>query len=65
MSEKKTINQKIEELDKSTEWFYSDDFNLDDAVKKYKEAIGLAKELQKDLDDLKNEVEILAEDFSK
>ena len=65
MSEKKTINQKIEELDKSTEWFYSDDFNLDDAVKKYKEAIGLAKELKKDLDDLKNEVEILAEDFSK
>jgi len=65
MSEKKTISQKIEELDKSTEWFYSDDFNLDEAVKKYKEAIGIAKELQKDLNDLQNEVEILAEDFSK
>ena len=65
MSEKKTISQKIEELDKSTEWFYSDDFNLDEAVKKYKEAIEIAKELQKDLNDLQNEVEILTEDFSK
>ena len=65
MSEKKTINQKIEDLDKSTDWFYSDDFNLDEAVEKYKAAIKIAKELQKDLDDLKNEVEVLAEDFSK
>ena len=65
MSEKKTISQKIEELDKSTEWFYSDDFNLDEAVKKYQEAIGIAKELQKDLNNLQNEVEILTEDFSK
>ena len=65
MSEKKTLSQKIKELDTSTEWFYSDDFNLDDAVKKYQEAIGIAKELQKDLNDLQNEVEILTEDFSK
>ena len=65
MSEKKTISQKIEELDKRTEWFYSDDFNLDEAVKKYQEAIGIAKELQKDLNNLQNEVEILTEDFSK
>lgn len=65
MSEKKTINQKIEDLDKSTNWFYSDDFNLDEAVEKYKAAIKIAKELQKNLDDLKNEVEVLAEDFSK
>ncbi len=65
MSDKKTISQKIAELDKSTDWFYSDEFTLDEAVKKYKEAIEIAKELQKDLSDLQNEVEILAEDFSK
>ena len=35
MKENKTLNQKIEELEKSTDWFYSDDFNLDEAVKKY------------------------------
>ena len=65
MKEAKTINQKIEELDKSTEWFYSDEFNLDEAVVKYKDAIELAKELQKDLSDLQNEIEVLDEDFSK
>ncbi|MBQ6313709.1 exodeoxyribonuclease VII small subunit [Candidatus Saccharibacteria bacterium] len=65
MKENKTLNQKIEELEKSTDWFYSDDFNLDEAVKKYKEATSLAAELEKDLNNLKNEIEILSEDFSK
>ena len=61
----KTLNQKIEELENSTEWFYSDEFNLDEAVKKYKDAIELARELQKDLNDLENEIEVLSEDFQK
>ena len=65
MKENKTLNQKIEELEKSTDWFYSDEFNLDDAVKKYKSAIELAKELEEDLNNLKNEIEALSEDFSK
>ena len=65
MKENKTLNQKLEELEKSTDWFYSDEFSLEEAVLKYKEAIKLAKSLQKDLDDLKNEVEVLSIDFSK
>ena len=65
MSETKTLNQKIEELDKKTGWFYSDEFELSESAEKYKEAIDLAKEIKKDLSDLKNEIEVLAEDFSK
>lgn len=65
MTENKTLTQKIKELEQSTDWFYSDDFTLDDAAKKYKEAIELAKEIQKDLSDLQNEIEILDKDFSK
>ena len=65
MAEKKSLNQKIEELDGQVEWFYSDDFKLEEAVGKYKDALKLAKEIEKDLDELKNEVEVLAEDFSK
>lgn len=65
MSEKKTINQKIETLDKQVEWFYSDDFKLEEATDKYKEAVKLAKEIEKDLNELKNEIEVLSEDFSK
>ena len=66
MSENRTtLNQKIENLENQVEWFYSDEFSLDEATGKYKEAIELAKSIKKDLAELKNEIEILAEDFSK
>ena len=65
MEDKMSLNQKIEKLDAQVEWFYSDDFKLEDAVDKYKDAVKLAKEIEKDLDELKNEIEVLAEDFSK
>jgi exonuclease VII small subunit len=66
MSENKlTLNQKIEKLDEQVEWFYADEFNLDEATSKYKETIKLAKGIEKDLAELKNEIEVLAEDFSK
>ncbi|MBQ3432935.1 exodeoxyribonuclease VII small subunit [Candidatus Saccharibacteria bacterium] len=60
-----SLNQKIEKLDGQVEWFYSDDFKLEEATGEYKEAVGLAKEIEKDLKELKNEIEVLAEDFSK
>ncbi len=65
MAEKMSLNQKIEKLDTEVEWFYSDDFKLDEATTKYKDAVELAKEIEKDLSELKNEIEVLAEDFSK
>lgn len=65
MSEKLTLNQKIAKLDGEVEWFYSDDFKLEDAAKKYKSAVSLAKAIEKDLTELKNEIEVLSEDFSK
>lgn len=65
MSEKKSLNEKIAELDGQVEWFYSDEFKLDEAVGRYKTAVKLAKEIEKELAELKNEIEVLAEDFSK
>ncbi len=66
MSENKlSLNQKIEQLDSQVEWFYSDEFKLEEAVDKYKDAAKLAHEIEKDLDGLKNEIEVLSEDFSK
>ncbi len=65
MAEKMSLNQKIEKLDAEVEWFYSDDFKLEEAVNRYKQATKLAKEIEKDLNELKNEIEVLAEDFSK
>lgn len=65
MSEKKTISEKIKELDEKTSWFYSDDFELDKATEKYKEAIALARGIEKDLAELKNKIEVIEQDFTK
>ena len=61
----KTISEKIKELDTATSWFYSDEFELDEATEKYKSAMKLAKEIEKDLDELKNKIEVIDEDFTK
>ena len=63
--QKKNLNEKIAELDNQVEWFYSDDFQLEKAIDKYKSALALAKEIEGDLTELKNEIEVLTEDFSK
>lgn len=65
MTEKKTINQKIDELNQKVDWFYSDEFSLDEATAKYKEASKLAKEIEADLDNLKNEISVIQKDFTK
>ena len=65
MGEKQNLNAKIAKLDEDVEWFYSDDFKLEEAAEKYKDAVNLAKDIEKDLSELKNEIEVLTEDFSK
>ena len=61
----KSNSDKIAELKEGVDWFYSDDFKLEDASEKYKALTGLAKEIEKDLDELKNEIKVIDEDFSK
>ena len=65
MSNEMSLNQKIAKLDEEVEWFYSDDFKLEEAVEKYKGALDLASAIKKDLENLKNEIEVLSEDFTK
>ena len=59
------ISSKISELDTKVQWFYSDDFNLDEATQKYQEAVDLAKVIESDLDKLKNHIELIDQNFSK
>ncbi len=61
---KKTIETKIKELDARVEWFYGENFSLDEALAKYKAAAHLATEIEQDLGELKNQVETIA-DFTK
>ena len=61
---KENISEKLEKLKAGVDWFYSDDFKLDDASEKYRELTDLAKEIETDLNDLKNEIKVIEEDFS-
>ena len=65
MTEKRSISEKIKDLEKATDWFYSDEFELDKAADKYQEAIKLSKEIEKDLESLKNKIEVIEKDFTK
>ena len=61
---KKSVGAKIEQLNQNLEWFYGDDFKLEEAVKKYQEAAELAKDIEKELETLKNQIEVISKDFS-
>ena len=64
-TEKLTINQKLEQLDQQIEWFYGEDFSLELAAEKYQAAATAAKEIESDLNEIKNQIEIIDRDFSK
>ncbi len=59
-----SLDARLKELEAATEWFYSDEFTLDQAIAHYKSAIKLADGIEQDLEKLKNEVTLLA-DFTK
>ena len=61
----KNVSDKIADLKNGVDWFYSDDFKLEEANEKYKELTALAKEIEKDLAEMKNEIKVIEEDFSK
>ncbi|MBO4855675.1 hypothetical protein J6X15_04065 [Candidatus Saccharibacteria bacterium] len=65
MTEKKNISDKIADLKEGVDWFYSEDFKIDDASKKYRDLTKLAKEIEEDLAKMKNEIKVIEEDFSK
>lgn len=59
------LSKKLEELESQVEWFYGEEFQLDQATEKYKRATKLAKEVEKELGELKNQIEVIDKDFTK
>ncbi len=62
---KKKLNQKITELNDAVAWFQSEEFEIEQAIEKYKTALKLANEIEDDLNGIKNEIEVLTKDFTK
>jgi exodeoxyribonuclease VII small subunit len=59
----KTIQEKTAELSELVAWFDSDDFTLETALDKFKEAEALAESIEKDLTALKNDIQIVKQKF--
>lgn len=65
MSEaKETVAQKLEKLEALLAWFESEDVTVEVALKKYEQALKLAKELEQQLENAKNQVEVIKKKFS-
>ena len=60
-----TLNAKMAELDMLVSWFDGDDFEIEEAIGKFKEAEKLASDIEKDLLALKNEITVLKQKFDE
>lgn len=61
----KTISEKTIELNELVAWFDSDDFTLEAALDKFKEAELLAATIEKDLAQLQNDVQVVKQKFDQ
>ena len=64
MLEKNEVNNKFDEINSILSKFENSEISLRDAAEQYEKAIE-AKELQSYFNDLKNEIIVLNEDFTK
>lgn len=60
-----SIQEKMTKLDELLAWFDGEDFELEAAVEKFKEAKKLADEIEQDLVEVKNTITVVAEQFDR
>jgi exodeoxyribonuclease VII small subunit len=60
-----TIAEKTAKLDELVAWFDTDDFELERALEVFTQAEKLAQEVEQDLQELKNNIEIVKTKFSE
>lgn len=67
MSTKKaeTLQEKINRLGDMVAFFDTDDFDIEQALEKYKEAEKLSDEIREQMNEVKNEITVLKERFDK
>lgn len=63
MTNKADFGNKLKELEAITEWFESDEVDLDAALSKFERGMELASELKKELVEVENRVEKIKQRF--
>ena len=61
----KTIQEKTADLQKLVAWFDSDEFTLEAALDKFKEAEALAAEIEQNLAAFQNDIQIVKQKFDE
>lgn len=66
MPDKKTatIAEKMEQLEALLQWFETEEITVEEAIKKYEEALKLSQELSAELKNAKNQVEVIKKKFT-
>lgn len=59
-----TIQEKVAELDKVVAWFQGEEFELEQASAKLKEAAKLAQEIEHDLESVANDIQVVKKSFA-
>jgi len=59
-----TVSEKLEALEALLTWFESEEITVEEALAKYEEALTLSKELEAQLQNAKNQVEVIKKKFS-
>lgn len=59
-----TIQEKINQLDKLVAWFESEEFELEQASDKLKEAAKLATDIEHDLNNVANDIKQVKKSFA-
>lgn len=61
----KTVQEKMGDLNNLVAWFDSDDFAIEAAIEKFREAEKLAEDIEHDLKTLKNDIEVVKQKFDQ
>lgn len=61
----KPLSDQLKELDELIAWFDQDDFDLDEALKKFDEGAKLTSEIEARLQKLENKITVLRERFGE
>ena len=60
---KNSFAERYEELQQLVAWFEHEDFDLEEGIEKYKEGLGLVKELKENLKSLENTIVDIKKDL--
>ena len=65
MKKDMTIEQILQQVDEKMAWFHGEDFRLEEAKERFVELKRLADQAETMLNEMKNEIEVISQDFSE